>query len=146
MDIESEVKLVFFYGLFMDGDILREKGIFPESSIPGYVDDYELNIGERATLNKTKGKRTFGSLMSLTAEELEKLYNEASVTDYIPEKLVAKTFNGESLAAVTYVLPLEKLSGRNIQYAVSLAAVAKKIGLPDEYVIEIEQWAIEDIN
>ena len=38
----------FFYGLFMDSDILRESNVTPLNPRGAYVDDFALRIGQRA--------------------------------------------------------------------------------------------------
>ncbi|MCG8604854.1 hypothetical protein MJD09_07645 [bacterium] len=68
----------------------------------------------------------------------ERLLWEKSVADYIPEQLVATDLQGKSIAAVSYILPMDKLSGSNEEYAISLAIAARKIGLPEKYIGEIE--------
>ncbi len=132
---------VFFYGLFMDEALLRAKGMNPSKPILAFVDGFGLRIGERATLIKSGGERAYGSIMSLSDQELSMLYGDKSVADYIPENITAITENKKSINAISYNLPLEKLSGQNKQYAESLAIVAKKVGLPPEYISEIQHWA-----
>ncbi len=131
---------VFFYGLFMDEALLREKGVNPSKPIIAFVDGFGLRIGTRATLIKSKNERAYGLIMPLSDEELSILYGEESVADYIPESITAITETGEAVGVICYNLPLEKLSGQNEQYAKSLAKVAEKAGLPLDYISEIEQW------
>ena len=45
----------FFYGLFMDIDILREADVTPVNPRRAYVDDFVLRIGQRATLLPSAG-------------------------------------------------------------------------------------------
>jgi hypothetical protein len=40
----------FFYGLFMDVDVLRNSGVAPADPRHAHVDHFALRIGERATL------------------------------------------------------------------------------------------------
>ena len=129
---------VFFYGLFMDETLLKEKGFHPSESVLGYVEGYGLKIGERATLVKSSGQRAYGAIMALSKDELGSLYGESSVADYLPEDIIFTTFEKESLKVVVYNLPLEKLAGQNKQYAQLLAKTANRIGLPKEYIQEIE--------
>jgi hypothetical protein len=131
---------VFFYGLFMDKDLLVDKGLHPSDSRIAYVVGYGLRIGERATLENSVSERAFGSIMQLHNEELELLYSEKSVADYIPEKIAAIDSKGHSLDVISYILPMENVSGSNSKYAKSLSLAARKIGLPIEYVAEIEKW------
>ena len=132
---------VFFYGLFMDEALLREKGMNPSKPILAFVDGFGLRIGERATLIKSDDERAYGLIMSLSDQELSILYGDESVADYIPENITAITEKKELVNVISYNLPLEKLSGQNEQYAESLAIVAKKVGLPPEYISEIQHWA-----
>ncbi len=132
---------VFFYGLFMDESLLRAKGMNPSKPILAFVDGFGLRIGERATLIKSGGERAYGSIISLSNHELNILYGEQSVADYISENITAITENKEYISAISYNLPSEKLSGQNKQYAESLVIVAKKVRLPSEYISEIQHWA-----
>lgn len=132
---------VFFYGLFMDEALLRAKGMNPTKPVLAFVDGFGLRIGDRATLIKAGDERAYGLIMSLNEQELSILYGDESVVDFIPENITALTENGESIKAISYNLPLEKLTGQNKQYAKSLAILAKKVGLPAEYISEIQRWA-----
>jgi hypothetical protein len=134
------MKSVFFYGLFMDVDLLKEKGLNPSAAIIAYVAGYGLRIGDRATLMQSSQERSYGSVIQLDEEEIEILYGDKSVADYVPVKVIAIDTNGSTLTAVSYILPVSKLSGQNRGYANSLAVVARKIGLPEEYIYEIEKW------
>ena len=134
------MKSIFFYGLFMDDDLLREKGLSPSNTKLAHVAGYGLRIGERATLATSKDERAFGSIMDLSVEELGVLYGEKSVADYVPKRLVAIDMQGNSLEVISYILPMKMVSGSNSEYARLLALTARKIGLPDDYINEIETW------
>lgn len=125
---------IFFYGLFMDEIMLKNKGFHPTKPVLAYVDGYGLRIGERATLVESSGERAYGSIMSLNHEELQILYGDASVADYIPENLIATTLKNEVIEVISYNLPLKKLVGQNKKYVRSLVAVGQKVGLPLEYI------------
>jgi len=131
---------IFFYGLFMDHDLLKAKGLNPAHARLASVAGYGLRIGARATLERSAHERAFGSIMDLDSEEVAALYGEKSVADYVPRKLVAIDMQGSSLEVISYILPMKKVSGSNDEYARSLALAARKIGLPDDYIDEIESW------
>ena len=135
------MKSIFFYGLFMDESILKEKGFHPTSPVLAYIDGYCLRIGERATLIKSTGQRAFGAIMDLSEEELNRLYSDPSVVDYIPEQVIAHKIEGGAKNVLSYNLPKEKLVGKNKDYAISLSEVAKKIGLPQSYINEVDSWS-----
>jgi len=132
---------VFFYGLFMDSALLESKGIIAESCQPASLDGYALRIAQRATLEKADSKRVHGIVMSLDENDLHRLYSEPSVADYMPQRVVLKLNDGNEVAALCYILPMPVSGGRNREYASALAAAARRIGLPADYVGEIETWA-----
>ena len=134
------MKTVFFYGLFMDKDLLREKGFNPQNTRHAYLQGYQLRIGERATLAPHEGACSFGTVMDLASNELRNLYGSDGVEDYVPQAVQATTMAGDPVDAVSYILPIEKISGSNSEYATRLAEIARKLDLPDEYIEEIRAW------
>jgi len=57
---------VFFYGLFMDEEILRGKGLEPEGGEIAAIDGFALRIGQRAALVSAPGAKVYGLVFSLT--------------------------------------------------------------------------------
>ena len=134
------MKTVFFYGLFMDKDLLKGKGINPHNIKRAFLKGYQLKIGERATLVPDKEACSYGIVMELDINELHNLYGSDGVEDYVPQTVQVYTIVGEPIEAVSYILPMEKISGSNSEYAIKLAKLAKKLELPDYYIDEIEGW------
>lgn len=136
----SEMKCVFFYGLFMDPDLLNEKGYHPSDVKLACLEGYQLKIGKRASLAPFPGASAYGTIMAVSSEELRKLYGSDGVEDYIPERVRVNIIEGDTVEALTYLLPVEKMAGSNSKYAVKLANVAEKLNLPQHYLKEIEAW------
>ena len=133
---------VFFYGLFMDEDILASKGINPTGVRPGFADGYGLRIGERATLVQHPVSRAWGVLMDITASEAHALYAEESVADYLPEQITIQLLDGTSVEATCYNLPADKVTGTNSEYAKSLLKLATQLGFPENYLARIRQFQV----
>jgi phytoene dehydrogenase-like protein len=126
---------VFFYGLFMDEDVLREQGFRPAGARQARVDGFVLRLGARATLVPDPGQSVHGMLMRLNHDELDRLYAEPSVAAYRPEPVIATLANGESVAALCFNLPrASEGASSNPDYAAKLTAVARKLGLPESYI------------
>ena len=140
MFLQATRESVFFYGLFMDEDLLRQKGLNPFDFKLASVTGYGLRIGARATLEASKSEQVFGSVVTLKADELKRLYSEESVADYVPTRLPVTDMQGHCAEAISYILPMALLSGRNPGYARSLLVAADKIGLPGAYLKTIESW------
>jgi hypothetical protein len=130
---------VFFYGLFMDEALLREKGLNPLRRRLAALEDFALRIGARATLVPAPEREVYGVLYSLTHEEVDALYAEDSVRAYRPEAVLARLPDGGVAPALCFNLPEPPRAGeRNPQYASKLRDLAARAGLPPDYVSSIE--------
>ncbi|HKG15267.1 MAG TPA: gamma-glutamylcyclotransferase family protein [Pyrinomonadaceae bacterium] len=129
---------VFFYGLFMDESLLRGKGLNPSNRRAASVDDFQLVIGERATLVRREGARAHGVVYTLTRGEVEALYSEESVSAYRSEVLAARFAGARAGQVLCFNLPAPPSGvGRNPLYASKLRALAERLGLPAGYVSSI---------
>jgi ribosomal-protein-alanine N-acetyltransferase len=129
---------VFFYGLFMDADLLRAKGLHPERAEWALVEGVALRIGQRAALAPAPGERVHGIVVTLTRLELDRLYSEPSVQMYRPEAVLARLGDESLIPALCYNLPEPPAAAeRNPEYAAKLRAVAQKVGLPSEYIASL---------
>ncbi|NNC95420.1 MAG: gamma-glutamylcyclotransferase [Chitinophagales bacterium] len=132
---------VFFYGLFMDIDLLEKRGLKPSNPRMACLKNYELKIGDRATLVPCKNERSYGIVMTIDEEAINKLYSESSAADYIPEEVTVVTDSNDPVTATCYNLPVESHSGSNKKYALSLYKLAKQEDFPEEYVSKIKMIA-----
>ncbi len=129
----------FFYGLFMDAEVLRRAGTEPSNFRPAYLADFALRIGERATLVPSPGARAYGMLISLTHAELERLYGAPGLVVYRPEAVIAHSFAGEAVPALCYnLVEAPQPHERNREYAMRLKEVLENLGFPTEYVEAVE--------
>ena len=128
----------FFYGLFMDSDILRESQVVAVSPRRAYVDGYVLCIGRHKKIWPNSSKRGHGLVFALTHDELEKLYTAPGLEQYRPEAILAHSMEGETLPALCY--NLREAPGpdeANTEYAARLRAVLGKLEFPPEYIASI---------
>lgn len=126
---------VFFYGLFMEADLLRGKGVVPLNPRPASLDGFGLRIGKRATLVPATQERSYGMVMGLTHEELKTLYSGPGLELCRPEAVLCATLSGEAVCALCYNLPdAPSPAEANEEYAGKLRAVLAKLGFPAEYV------------
>lgn len=129
---------VFFYGLFMDESLLREKGLSPEGRRPACVENFRLVVGARATLVPSADGEVHGVIFSLTHSEVDALYSEDSVSAYRPEAVCAQLADGTAVPALCFNLPAPPAEGeRNPLYASKLRELAARLGLPPAYVSSI---------
>ena len=128
----------FFYGLFMDLEILRESGVAPINPRRAYVDNVALLIGERATLVPSAGARAYGMLFALTHSELDRLYAAPGLEQYRPEAVLAHPLEGPPTPALCYNLrETPRPHERNPEYAARLQRALSKLDFPPEYVASV---------
>lgn len=130
---------VFFYGLFMDADLLRTKGANPinirAASVPGFA----LRIGQRATLLRNPSGRAHGILMELTHAEVDQLYSEPSVRTYRAEAVLCELKDGSRIPALCFnLLEPPRPEEANAEYAAKLRDLAVRLALPSDYVASIQ--------
>jgi hypothetical protein len=129
---------VFFYGLFMDEDLLRTKGLNPTGAELASLPGFELRIGERAAVAPAPSGRVHGVVMSLALDDVERLYADPGVRSYEPQAVLVELDRGGLIAALCYNLPVPPpATARNFDYATKLRATAAKVGLPAAYVESI---------
>jgi hypothetical protein len=125
---------VFFYGLFMDAEMLRAKGLHPINGRQACVPGMALHIGRRATLVPDPGKSAYGFVFGLTHDEIKRLYAEPSVAAYRPEAVIAKLVDRSCIPALCFNLPpSDETEQANSEYAGKLREVANRLGLPTDY-------------
>lgn len=134
-DAEARRIDVFFYGLFMDVEALRAKGLNPLNVRPARVRGMHLRVGKRAALLVGANDSTYGLVMELTHAEIDQLYSEPGVAVYRPEAVTAELTDGSTIPALCFNLPAAPHPGeRNPEYAATLRTLAGRLGLPAEYV------------
>ena len=125
----------FFYGLFMDLEVLKSNGVCAVEPRRAYVDGYALRIGKRATLVASAGARAYGVVFSLTDDEFARLYGAPGLEEYRPETIRVQILQGDVVLAACYIL--RDAPGRdeaNEAYAARLREVLRKLDFPAEYV------------
>ena len=129
---------VFFYGLFMDTDRLVARGFAPAGVRRAVLRDFELRIGKRATLVERRGSIVHGVLASMPVPDLERLYADPTLADYVSIAVRISLGVIEDVDALTYVLsrPTGDEEG-NPEYAEKLRDLCQRLGFPPAYVSSI---------
>jgi len=121
----------FFYGLYMDEGVLRDKGVDPRHPRKAVVPGYRTRIGARATLVPRFGGQAFGMVFGVTHAELARLYAGAGLDMYRAESVLAFFEDGSCAPVATFNLAEPPAPGEaNAAYATKLRGVLERLGLP----------------
>jgi hypothetical protein len=129
---------VFFYGLFMDPELLRAGGLQPTNARRARVSGMALRIGQRATLVPDPASTVHGFVFGLTHQEIDQLYREPSVAMYRPEAVIAHLEDQSLIPALCFNLPPSGAAEpANPEYAAKLRTIGMRLGLPADYLASI---------
>ena len=133
--VSDTTRDLFFYGLFMDEDILRARGVSPRQPRRTVVRNYCLRIGRRALLVPKFGAAAYGMVFALTDREIALLYSEPGLEQYRPESVTASFEDGTFAAVTTFNLDESHAIGEpNLEYAAKLRVVFERLSFPtDEF-------------
>lgn len=126
---------LFFYGLFMDAAVLREKGVKPLRPRKALVPGFRLRIGSRALLVPQFGAQAYGMVFALAEREIAALYAEPDLTLYRRASVVACFEDGMCGAVTTFNLGASHASSVvNREYATRLQVLFEQLSFPTDVV------------
>jgi len=125
---------VFFYGLYMDPDILVNKSIQLRNPRIACAENFELKIGNKATLLRSPGKTAHGIVYSLTHEEINSLYWGSGLNEYAAEVIMIKIKDDYSPALTCNLIDPPKNNESNPEYKQKLKEAMKNLGVSTESI------------
>jgi hypothetical protein len=147
----------FAFGANMDAELLAKKCIFPQSSHPGVVEGFKIEISSPcemtskgfASITACAGASVFGVLHRLSWLEMSLL----DVLEWVPfrfhhrVKVTATSLDGDqSVVAWAYVATNRTVDLKtSIGYRDLLVRSAKKAGLPQRYLAELAALPVADV-
>ncbi len=140
MQSAGETVEVFFYGLFMNSEVLSRMGYDSADPRLARLEDYDLRIGRRVTLVPCVGERVFGVVMRMDSAQLSDLYSQEIVSGYVPSEVTVVLSEGVRSPAICYLLPETSLVEANSDYARSLRALGESLGFPADYLRKIDRF------
>jgi hypothetical protein len=144
MMIDDRKVNVFFYGSYMNFDVLAKFGIgerhYEVVQLPGY----ELTIGSAANVVKSGLERVFGIIVQLTHVELQTLYGSDAQAQlgaqYLPEPVLVVTPTGDLVLSLCYIT-YDPVDGRpSATYIDSILKAGRKYHFPPSYIRHIESF------
>lgn len=145
----------FFYGSFMDRSVLKQLGVAVEASEPAMLPGFQIELRPRVNLHRSDRHIVHGAVMSLTHDELTRLYGlghkdlqalgvtvpAGDPTDlYQPEAVVVALANGAWRAATCYIADQQTPADPSDAYVQSVVAAARTLRLPDWYIEHLQSF------
>ena len=133
----------FFYGSYMNLNVLREVDILPDEWTTCSLANYELIIQPRANVLPCANSTVYGIVAKTDHTDLERLYTHAREVlgeTYLPEAVLITTKNDASLPALCYISHDMKPAPAANDYVDRILQPSREYGFPEWYLKRIESF------
>ena len=142
----TEAKVwTFFYGSYMNLDVLKEVGLIPERVEVARLNGFDIRIGPMANLVRSDQHCVYGILATATHAELKRLYEHAQNIlggTYLPEAVLVETLEGKWRAVLCYIAPEMEFKPPSNDYVERIVKPAREFGFPQWYVERLESFRV----
>ena len=132
----------FFYGSFMNPDVLVKADVRPTEAQMARLDGWDIKIAPRATLIPSDGGSVFGVLAQMTHADLEKLYTKDwfGFGTYLPEAVLVADATGRLVPALSYIAWEMEGGTPSAEYIQKVVTVAQHLKFPDWYIDRVKSF------
>jgi hypothetical protein len=130
----------FFYGSFMNVDVLKQGGYLPERYEVAKLNGFDIHIRPLATRVRSDQHCDYGIVAAGTHEELHRLYSQDWVGTYLPEAVLVETLDGKWRSALCYIAPASEQQPAKDDYIDRIVGPAKQYGFPGWYIARLESF------
>jgi hypothetical protein len=135
---------VFFYGSYINFDVLKEVDLVPEAWEVARAPGFDIRIAPRANLIRSGEHTVWGINATATHAELTRLYVDHAKgvlgETYLPEAVLTYSADGKVRAAMTYICPVMEQRRAELAYVERIAGPGRGYGFPDRYIQRIESF------
>lgn len=140
--LETQV-WTFFYGSYMNFDVLREVNYMPQKWAVAKLSGFDNIIRPRANLIRSEQHCVYGIVATATHQELGRLYAHAQDIlgeIYLPEAVLVETSDNKWLPALCYICPDMKPRPAARDYVDRIIKPAQTFGFPEWYIKHLESF------
>jgi cation transport regulator ChaC len=136
----SEPVWVFFYGSYMNVDVLAEAGLSRREFVVGRLSGFDIRIAPLANLVRSDQHGVYGLVTRATHDELSVLYRHASDVlggTYLPHPVNVELADGSLRAALCYLGSVLGTGSPRADYVERIVAPARLFGFPAWYIARL---------
>ncbi len=134
---------VFFYGSYMNFDVLKEVNFAPEQWEAAKLNGFDIRIQPRANLVRAEPACVYGIIAAATHQELSRLYAHAQDVlgeTYLPEAVLVEVLDGKWKPALCYICPEMQPRPAVQDYVDRIVKPAKELSFPEWYIKRLESF------
>jgi hypothetical protein len=130
----------FFYGSFMNLDVLKEVNYVPEHYEVAKLNGFDIQIQPLATLVRSDQHCVYGIVAPGTHEQLSLLYAQDCVGNYLPEPVLVETLESKWRSAFCYIAAPNVARPATRDYIDRIVGPARDFGFPAWYIARLESF------
>ena len=134
---------VFFYGSYMDLNILKDFDCVPEQWEVARLYGHDIVIQPRANLIRSDRTCVYGIVAAVTHDELDRLYARIQSDfghTYLPEAVLAETVSGMWIPALCYFATSMEAEPAAPDYIDRMVKPAREFNFPAWYIERLESF------
>jgi hypothetical protein len=137
--LTAESLKIFFYGSFMDLEILRTLGVVPQAFETAELKNWCITFSPMATLVRSERDSVYGAIAELSRTEVQMLYSRDDLKHYNPVDISVSTKRGKSVPAQVYISEPQKGQKPSVEYLQRVIRAAESLGLPSAYLEKLRR-------
>lgn len=133
----------FFYGSYLNFNVLKEVDLVPENYEVARLDGFDIRIQPLANLVRSDRHRVYGIVATATHAELKRLYAHAENVlggVYLPEAVLVQTLDLRWRPALCYIATSMNPEPAADNYIDRIVTPARKYGFPEWYIERLESF------
>jgi hypothetical protein len=133
----------FFYGSYINFNILKEVNIVPEQWEVAKLYGYDIRIQPRANLIKSDQHCAYGIIATATHLELARLYAHAKDIlgeIYLPEAVLVEALDNKWKPVLSYISPSMESNPASNDYIDRIVTPARQYNFPAWYINRLESF------
>ena len=130
---------VFFYGSFINLNVLKEVGFEPEEYEVARLNGYAIQLQPSANLVKSDKDCVYGIITMATHTNIKQLFEKLSA-NYLPEAIIVNTQDEKWIPALCYIADSMEPKPTTNAYIDRIVGPAKEYGFPQWYIDKVEKF------
>src|SRR5260370_23222293 len=130
---------IFFYGSFMDLELLRTLGGVAKTFEAAELKDWRITFSPMATLVRSEGDSVYGTIAELSRDEARMLSSKGDLKRYYPVDITVSTKGKERVPVECYISKSGTRQKPSVEYLQRVIQAAKNLGFPPAYLVKLER-------
>jgi ketosteroid isomerase-like protein len=137
--LTTESLNIFFYGSFMDLELLRTLGVVPKTFGKAELKNWSIAFSSMATLVQSEGDSVYGTIAELSRDEVRMLYTRDDLKHYSPVDIAVATERNKHVPAQCYISKPGAGQKPSVDYLRRVIQAAESLGFPPAYLAKLRR-------